>query len=206
MRESWALLWALLRGQDNPLRRATDRREALVALGALLLLALGAPAAGWAGGSAADAALQRSVRAQHQERHPVDAVVVGRAPGRERYVGDPEGGSERAAHIWVVASWQAPDGSPRTGEVATASGPGTLGSPLRIWTDAAGLPVAPPMDGRAARSHAVLAGIGTFLLAAGCVEAGRRVVVGRMVRQRYARLDREWAAAGADWGRAGTGG
>ncbi|MFE7137223.1 hypothetical protein ACFVAG_05710 [Streptomyces sp. NPDC057644] len=197
--------WALLRGRDNPLRRATDRREGWVALGALLLLVIGAPAAGWAGGTVADAALQQSVRAQHEERHRVDAVVVGRAPGRERSAGDPEGG-ERAARIWVVASWQAPDGSPRTGEVATASGPGAPGSPLRIWTDEAGLPVSPPMDGRTARSHAVLAGIGTFLLAAGCVEAGRRAVVGHMVRQRYAQLDREWAAAGADWGRAGTGG
>ncbi|MDX3607565.1 hypothetical protein PV702_14160 [Streptomyces sp. FL06-04B] len=177
-----------------------------MALGALLLLVIGAPVAGWVGGSIADDALQRSVRAQHQERHPVEAVVVGRVPGRERYGGDPEGGSERAARVRVVASWQAPDGSPRTGEVATASGPGVPGSSLRIWTDAAGLPVPPPMDGRAARSHAVLGGIGTFLLAAGCVEAGRRAVVGHMVRQRYARLDREWAAAGADWGRAGTGG
>ncbi|OCC10290.1 hypothetical protein [Streptomyces sp. PTY087I2] len=206
MRAQWTLLWGLLRGRDNPLRRATDRREAWVALAALLLLVIGAPAAGWAGGSVADAALQRSVRAQHQERRPVDAVVVGRAPGRARYVGDPEGRTERAAHIWVVASWQAPDGTPRTGEVATASGTGVPGSPLRIWTDASGVPVPPPMDGHAARTHAVLGGIGTFLLAAGCVEAGRRVVVGRMVRQRYARLDREWAAAGAGWGRAGTGG
>ncbi|MGW6723309.1 Rv1733c family protein [Streptomyces sp. NPDC054995] len=205
MRRQWALLRGLLRGRDNPLRRATDRREGWVALGALLLLAVGAPAAGWAGGTVADAALQQSVRVQHEERHRVDAVVVGRAPGRERSAGDPEG-VERAARIWVVASWQAPDGSPRTGEVATASGPGAPGSPLRIWTDAAGLPVSPPMDVRTARSHAVLAGIGTFLLAAGCVEAGRRAVVGHMVRQRYARLDREWAAAGADWGRAGTGG
>ncbi|GAB2947945.1 hypothetical protein [Streptomyces sp. NPDC059173] len=206
MRGQWALLRGLLRGRDNPLRRATDRREAQVALGALLLLVFGAPAAGWAGGAVADAALQRSVRAQHQERHPVDAVVVGRAPGRERYAGDPEGGFERAARIRVVASWQAPDGSPRTGEVATVSRPGAPGSPLRIWTDAAGLPVPPPMDEDTARSHAVLGGIGTFLLAAGCVEAGRRAVVGRMVRQRYARLDREWAAAGAGWGRAGAGG
>lgn len=206
MRESWGLLWALLRGRRNPLRRATDRREAWAALGALLLLVVAAPAVGWAGGAVADAALQRSVRAQHEERRPVDAVVLGRAPGRERFAGDPEGGAERAARIRVVASWQAPDGSPRTGEVAAASGHGVPGSPLRIWTDAAGVPVPPPMDGRAVRTHAVLGGIGTFLLAAGCVEAGRRMVVGRMVRQRYARLDREWAAADAGWGRAGTGG
>ncbi|WP_441350789.1 Rv1733c family protein, partial [Streptomyces sp. rh34] len=80
------------------------------------------------------------------------------------------------------------------------------GSPVRIWTDAAGYPVEPPMDGRTARTHAVLGGIGTFLLAAACVEAGRRLTVRRMARRRYARLDREWAAVGPDWGRAGTGG
>ncbi|WP_426501010.1 Rv1733c family protein [Streptomyces sp. D54] len=199
------VLWALLRGRGNPLRRATDRREAWVALGALLLLVVGAPAAGWAGGAVADAALQRSVRAQHEERHPVDAVVVGPA-GRERFTGDPEGGAERAARTWVVASWEAPDGTPRAGEVAIASRPGPPGSPARIWTDAAGHPVPPPMDGSTARTHAVLGGIGTFLLAAACVEAGRRLVVGRMARRRYARLDREWAEAGPDWGRAGTGG
>lgn len=199
------VLWALLRGRGSPLRRATDRREARVALGALLLLVIGAPAAGWAGGTIADAALQRSVRAQHEERHPVDAVVVGPA-GPERFAGDPGAGVERAARVWVVASWEAPDGSPRTGKVATASRPGGPGSPVRIWTDAAGYPVPPPMDGRTARTHAVLGGIGTFLLAAGGIEAGRRLVVGRMERRRYARLDREWAEAGPDWGRAGTGG
>jgi hypothetical protein len=200
------VLWGLLRGRGNPLCRAIDRREAWVALGALLLLVVGAPAAGWAGGTVAAASLQRSVRAQLAERHPVDAVVVGLLPGRERFAGDPEGGFERAARARVMASWQAPDGSPRTGEVATASRPGPPGARLRIWTDAAGQPVPPPMDGRTARTHAALGGIGTFLLAAGCVEAGRRRVVERLVRQRYARLDREWASAGPDWGRAGTGG
>ncbi|MEU8769169.1 hypothetical protein AB0C94_19640 [Streptomyces griseus] len=199
------VLWALLRGRGSPLRRATDRREARVALAALLLLVFAAPAAGWAGGTAADAALQRSVRAQHEERHPVDAVVVGPA-GRERSAGDPGGGVERGARTRVVASWEAPDGTPRTGEVAAASRPGGTGSPVRIWTDAAGHPVPPPMDGRTARTHAVLGGVGTFLLAAVCVEAGRRLAVGCMVRRRYARLDREWAAVGPDWGRAGKGG
>lgn len=177
-----------------------------MALGALLLLLVSAPAAGWAGGSLADASLQRSVRSQQAERHAVRAVVVGPAAGPGRLAGDPEAEAEQAARHRVVASWRAPDGSPRTGEVATAARPGPAGSALRIWTDAAGLPVPPPMDGRTARTHAVLGGVGAFLLAAGCVEAGRRLIVRRLVRRRHERLDREWAATAPLWSRTGTGG
>ncbi|MFF8556280.1 hypothetical protein ACF058_26025 [Streptomyces sp. NPDC015501] len=194
------------RGRRGPLGRATGRHEAWVALGALLLLLLGAPAAGWAGGALADASLQRSARSQHAERHAVQAVVTGPAAGPERFAGDPEAGAEHAARARVMASWRAPDGSPRTGEVATASPPGPAGSALRIWTDAAGLPVPPPMDGRTARTHAVLGGVGAFLLAAGCVEAGRRLIVRHLVRRRHERLDREWAATAPLWSRTGTGG
>ncbi|WP_228992100.1 hypothetical protein [Streptomyces sp. DH8] len=194
------------RVRRGPPGRAPDRHEAWVALGALLLLLVGAPAAGWAGGSLADASLQRSVRSQQSERHAVRAVVVGPAAGPGRLAGDPEAEAEQAARHRVVASWRAPDGSPRTGEVATAARPGPAGSALRIWTDAAGLPVPPPMDGRTARTHAVLGGVGAFLLAAGCVEAGRRLIVRRLVRRRHERLDREWAATAPLWSRTGTGG
>ncbi|QKW41483.1 Rv1733c family protein [Streptomyces microflavus] len=189
-------------GVGVPLWRATDRREAWVTLGALLLLAVGAPAAGWAGGALAEDRLQRSVRAQHEERRATVAVVAERVPGKRRFSGDPDAGAER---VPVTAAWSAPDGTPRTGEVTTAPGAGEPGSPVRIWTDGAGLPVPPPMSPGAARTHALLGGFGAFLLAAGAVEAGRRLAVAGLVRRRYALLDQEWAAAGPDWGRAGTG-
>ncbi|MGW3931188.1 Rv1733c family protein [Streptomyces microflavus] len=189
-------------GVGVPLWRATDRREAWVTLGALLLLVVGAPAAGWAGGALAEDRLQRSVRAQHEERRATVAVVVERVPGTRRFSGDPDAGAER---VPVVAAWSAPDGTPRTGEVTTAPEAGEPGSPVRIWTDGAGLPVPPPMSPGAARTHAVLGGVGAFLLAAGAVEAGRRLAVAGLVRRRYALLDQEWAATGPDWGRAGTG-
>ncbi|RPK68408.1 hypothetical protein EES43_01665 [Streptomyces sp. ADI96-02] len=195
----------VLRWRRNPLRRATDRHEAWLALGALLLTLLGAPAAGWAGGSLAHDALRRSVRAQHEGRGVTEAVVVRRLPGGHAYAGDPEADGGRGGHGAVVAAWRAPDGSPCTGTVGTASRAAGPGSRVRIWTDRAGRPVEPPMSRRTARTHAVLGGIGTSLLAAACVEAVRRLVVGRMRRRRYARLDREWAEAGPDWGRAGTG-
>lgn len=189
------------RWRHNPLWRATDRHEAWVTLGALVLLTVGAPAAGWAVCTLADASLQREVKAQHAERRATTATVVDGAPGARRFTGDPDLAPERT----VVAAWRAPDGTSRTGEVTTASGPGGPGSPVRIWTDGAGAPVPPPMAPGTARTHAVLGGIGAFLLAAGCVEAGRRLIVGRLVRARYARWDRAWAEAGTDWGRAGTG-
>lgn len=186
------------RWRRSPLWRATDRREAWVTLGALVLLALGAPAAGWAGGALADASLRQEIRAQHEERLPVTAVVVGPVPEARRFAGDPGAGSGRTS---VVAAWRAPDGTPRTGEVTTPEAR-EPGAPVRVWTDASGHLVAPPMDAGTARTHAVLGGFGVFLLAAGCVEVGRRLIVGRMVRQRYALWDREWAR---DRGRAGTG-
>ncbi|MEV1047876.1 hypothetical protein [Streptomyces sp. NPDC049916] len=205
MRDVWALL-AILRGRGNPLRHAVDRREAWVTLGALVLWVLGAPAAGLAGAAAADAALQRSAAAEREGLHAVDGVVVRPVPGRERYPGDPEATSERAVRPWVLASWRTRGGVRRTGKVPADADTGGPGSAVRIWTDAAGVPVEPPMDARTARTHALLGGVGTFLLAAGCVDAGRRLVARRVVRRRYARLDREWAATGPDWGRAGKGG
>lgn len=70
------------RWRHNPLRRATDRREAWVALVALLLMVLAAPALGWLCGALTDDVLQQSVRFQQTQRHATTAVVVRRAPGR----------------------------------------------------------------------------------------------------------------------------
>ncbi|WP_370684722.1 hypothetical protein [Streptomyces sp. DpondAA-F4] len=61
------------------------------------------------------------------------------------------------------------------------------------------------MDASAARAHAALAGVGVTLLAAGLVEAARRLAVRLMMRRRYQLIDRAWAETGPDWGRTGTG-
>jgi hypothetical protein len=194
------------RWRHNPLRRATDRHEAWLALVALLLMLLAAPALGWAGGSLTDEALLRTVRDQHAERHATTAVVVSPAAGPPRFGNDPEAPvAERAAHTWVSATWRAPDGTARKGTVSTASKDTAPGSRVRIWTDDEGHPAPRPMDLPTAHTHAVLAGIGVSLIAAGLIEAARRIVVWRMMQRRYIRLDRAWAKAGPDWGRTGTG-
>ncbi|WP_328890545.1 Rv1733c family protein [Streptomyces sp. NBC_00316] len=193
------------RWRHNPLRRATDRLEAWLALVALLLMVLAAPVCGWLCGVVTDGALQESVRAQQAQRHVITAVVVRRVPGASNLAADPEVSSERTTRTTVLARWKAPDGTPRRDTVATSSRVTEPGSRVRIWTDRQGRAVLPPMDGTTARTHAALAGFGVTLIGVGLIEAGRRVIVWRMVQRRYARLDRDWAESGPDWGRTGTG-
>ncbi|MGA5519082.1 hypothetical protein ACPMJQ_21650 [Streptomyces pseudogriseolus] len=194
----------LWRWRRNPLRRATDLAEAWLALTALLLVALAAPLIGVLSGSAAHTTLQRSVRAQHQSRHLVTATVV-RELDAAPPATDPEllGGD---AGSRVLARWTAPDGTGRRAAVqARLPGP-RPGDTFRIWTDRSGDRVARPLDTGTATVHAVLAGAGAALLAAGLFEAGRRLVLRRMLRGRYARWDREWGRVGPDWGRADAAG
>ncbi|MFE7748003.1 hypothetical protein [Streptomyces sp. NPDC057428] len=194
------------RWRGNPVCRPTDRHEAWVALAALLLVVLGAPVLGWLTGSLTDDALQQSVRAQHAQRQLTPAVVVRKASGRSPFAQDPESAvTEDSTRTSVVARWRDPDGTARTGKVSATSAVTTPGTRIRIWTDQRGLPATRPMDSVTARTHAVLAGVGTALVAAGLTETARRLVVWRMMQRRYTRLDRAWAQVGPDWGRTGTG-
>jgi hypothetical protein len=187
----------LWRWRHNPLRRGTDLAEAWVGLLALLLILVAAPVIGSLTGTAAQDALQRSVREQHDSRRLVTATVL-REVQRSPLDADPEASSGRAPRTRVVADWTAPDGTSRQGTVMAA-----LETPHR--GDLHGRTAARPLDPATATTHAVLAGTGAALLIAGLVEGGRRLAVWRMVRRRYARWDQAWDRAGPDWGRTGTG-
>ncbi|MFJ8848949.1 hypothetical protein [Streptomyces sp. NPDC102437] len=193
------------RWRHNPLRRATDRREAWVALAALLLMVLATPALGWVCGSYADDALQQSVRLQQAERRAATAVVLRRAPRPPRFATDPEVSSEHGSQTPVVARWKAPDGTARRGTVMTSSRRTAPGTRVEIWTDLEGRPATRPMDPPTARTHAVLAGLGATMLTVGLIEGVRQLIVRHMVRGRYTRIDQDWAKTGPDWGRTGTG-
>lgn len=193
----------LWRWRHNPLCRATDLAEAWVALAGLLLILSVAPLLGVLAGGAAQDTLQRSVRAQHESRHRVTATVV-RPLERSALTVDPEGAGE-SLRSRVLADWTAPDGSRHEGPVTVGLDDPDAGDRFGLWTDDRGHAVARPLDGATATTHAVLAGTGAALAAAALVEACRRVAVRRMVRARYARLEREWERAGPDWGRTGAG-
>ncbi|MFI6698489.1 hypothetical protein ACIBJC_05830 [Streptomyces sp. NPDC050509] len=195
----------LWRWRRNPLRRGTDLAEAWVALTAVLLFALAAPAIGWLGGDRVDTALRETVRVQHEQRHRTSAVVVSRAPERPFLAYDAEAVTEQNTGTRVVANWRAPDGTARTGTVSTSLRTPHAGDTFAIWADERGGHVRAPMNAEAGRAHAVLAGFGFAVLAAGLVEGVRRLIVWRLVQRRYQRLDRAWAEAGPDWGRTGAG-
>ncbi|MFF4472710.1 hypothetical protein ACFYZ3_24485 [Streptomyces sp. NPDC001599] len=195
----------LWRWRGNPLRRGSDLAEAWVALTALLLILSLAPLIGVLVGGAAQNALQRSVREQHESRHRVTATVL-RALERSPLAVDPEGASSgEELRSRVLAAWTGPDGSLHEGPVLVGIDRPDGGDRFAMWTDARGREVARPLDAGTATTHAVLAGTGTAVAVAALVEAARRTVVWRMVRRRYARLEQEWERAGPDWGRTGAG-
>lgn len=194
------------RWRRNPLRRPTDLFEAWVAFAALVCVLLVAPAVGCAAGLKVDGTLQRAAREQRHERYLVPAVVVSPAPGPVAGAAtDPAAQRQAPERTPIVASWTAPDGSSHQGTVPAAEEPPRPGDRFRIWTDIKGRLVGQPLDPSAASFHAGVAGLAAALTAAALAETVRRLVVRRLMHRRYIRLDRAWAAAGPDWGRAGAG-
>ena len=195
----------LWRWRGNPLYRRTDRVEGWLALCAALLMVVGAPLAGWVGGTLAAQKLQQTVREQLRTRHPVWATadrIVPQPPSAP----DPDAPIERSGgKIRVVAVWRAAGGSTRMGTVETDAHVGP-GDRFRLWVDHRGRPVPRPLSAKAASSQALLAGLAAGGAAAGLVEVARRLALRRLLRLRAARLDKEWLRLGPDPGRAGTGG
>ncbi|WP_330328995.1 hypothetical protein OHS33_04110 [Streptomyces sp. NBC_00536] len=194
------------RWRRNPLRRPTDLIEAWVAFAALVCVLVVVPAVGWTAGLRVDVTLQRAVREQRQDRYLIPAVVV--RPAADSLGGasaDPAAQRQSPQRTQIVAAWTAPDGTSHQGTVPAAQEPPHPGDRFRIWTDTQGRVVGRPLDPSTAAVHAGLAGLAAAIGAAALVETLRRMVVRRLMHRRYTRLDRAWAAAGPDWGRAGAG-
>lgn len=171
---------------------------------ALLLILVATPVIGAVVGAVAQDALQQSVRDQQHSRHLVSATVVKKL-NRSPLDPDPETSSARDAHSRVLADWTGPDGTAQHGAVMASLKTPHHGDHFTLWTDDHGRIAGRPLDPATATTHAVLAGFGAAALSVGLIEGGRRVIVWRMVRRRYARWDQAWDKAGPDWGRTGTG-
>jgi hypothetical protein len=177
----------------NPLRRGTDRLEAVLRLVLLLLVVVAVPAAAVVVGRQADhIALQRA-QAQRAADHLVTAVLLKDAPVTG--VPDPYSSMQTA---WVTARWQLPGTPARTGEVLAKAG-AAKGSTVPVWVDATGqLTSSPP-------THRDIVGDVWVAVAATCfgslliLMVSATLVHRLLQRRRYSAWDAEWRAAGPRW-------
>jgi hypothetical protein len=194
---------SLWRWRRNPLRRRSDVLEGWARLFAALLMVVGAPAAGWAVGDAVNGALHRTVRSERAERSHVTAALVRIRPAQTVGTERSAGTSDRGAI--ADARWKTPDGATHTG-VVRVTADRKAGDRIRLWTDARGRLVLPPMRPSTATTQAVLAGMGVALAAGGAAAAFRQALLSQFMRRRMADWGSEWAQGSQSWGRADAGG
>ena len=173
----------------NPLRRTTDRVEAIVAGGLVVAFLAGAPLAAVAAGHAVYSVGSRTAHAQQATWRQVSAVLTATAPAP----------GLRQDQVIVPARWTAPDGVRHTGAVLAS--PGTrVGRVVMVWVDAAGrLTGQPPLQLSQVRGQAMLAtmltplAVGLILLCAG------RLAHAVLGRRRQAAWDADWQATEPQW-------
>ena len=177
----------------NPLRRRTDRIEAVTRLATLILLLVAVPIAVIAVGQQADHVALRRAHAQQAAEHEVAAVLLQRAPASG--VPDPYVSIQMT---YVLARWQPPGRSPRSGQVLAPAGT-PAGSSVTVWIDASGTVVLPPPDHRDIAGDVTIAGMVT-LLAASLLVLGSNALARRALdRRRLRAWDAEWRATGPLW-------
>ena len=179
------------RPDSNPLRRTSDRIEAVLLAILMAAFLCGAPLAGIAAGRAAAAS---NMRAEHALAgvHRVAAVLLHQAPGKSHPM------FQAPLEPLVPARWKAPDGTLRTGEIYAPAG-AAAGSTVLVWTDRSGRLTASPLQhGDVIEEVALAASLATIAVAAVLAVLG---LVTRWVldRRRLAAWDARWRATGPQW-------
>jgi hypothetical protein len=176
----------------NPLRRRSDRAETVIGIWLLVACAAAVPFTARGAAAGARALAEHARVTALATRHEVAATTLA-PPAPASAATD-----ALTSPAWARATWTAPDGRRRTGQIQVPAGT-RAGTPERIWVTGHGDPAAPALPlpviarlgGRAAFA-AVLALILLFLAAAAAV---RRVIS----RQRLAAWDADWAVTGPRW-------
>jgi hypothetical protein len=185
---------ARLLGFDrNPLRRRTDRIEAVIRLAALVLLLAAVPMATLAAGREADHLALRQAHAQQAADHKVTAVLLQQAPATG--IPDPYTSVQMT---WVPARWQLPGQPARTGQVLAPAG-ARAGSTVTAWIDASGSVTSPPPDHRAIAGDVCIAALVTCLVTTILVLGSSALVLRALNRRRLSAWDAEWRVTGPRW-------
>jgi len=186
--------WTRWLGFDrNPLRRRTDRIEAVLRLVTMILLLVAVPIAAIAVGRQANHLALRQAHAQQAADHEVTAVLLQQAQATG--VPDPYTSIQLT---YVLARWQPPSQAPRSGQVLAAAG-ARAGSTVKVWVDASGAVTSPPPDHRMIAGDVCIASIVACLVACLLV-LGSNALARRVLDHRRLRAwDAEWRAGGPLW-------
>ena len=189
-RPRWRARLARALGLDgNPLRRASDRAEAWIRAGLLVILLIAGPMAAVAAGQWAARAAGTGTSVQP---HAVQAVLL-------QPVTAPAGQAVavQGTQVWVRARWESAGGSARIGEVPAPAG-AAAGTAVTVWLNAAGRVTSPPYKGGFAFA-AVLAAMTTLAVTAFALLTVLRLVQRFLNWRRLAAWETAWRATGPRW-------
>ena len=180
---------------NNRLRRRTDRIEAWITAGLIVVFLAGAPLAWFGAGRWAEQAVVREQHAQ-QSWHQVAAILLEAAPPQPQF----EFGLPWNPAVMVLAHWIGPDGKDRIGQIPVKAG-SWAGRTVRVWVDTVGRPTGPPLPpavlAERVTSAKTLAPASLALLLLGLGWLVRQV----MDRRRLAAWEADWASTGPRWTR-----
>lgn len=176
----------------NPLRRGTDRVEAVLRLVTVVLLVAAVPAAVVAG-QWADRKALHVAQAQRAADHLVTAVLLQDAP--ETGIPDPYTSVQTTI---VPARWQLPGYPSRTGDVVVVPG-AHKGSTVRTWVDSSGVRADPPMQHRDIVGEVCIAVVLTLLASWLALLVAWAIARRVLNRRRFRAWEAEWRATGPLW-------
>jgi hypothetical protein len=177
----------------NELRRRSDRVERGMILVLLVLSLIGAPLLAWWAGRSSYLADVRALEWERDHVFRVEAVLV--TEPEMLGMSDSRTVAPRAAR----ATWQAPDGTPRSG-IVQVSRTDRRGDRIPVWVDDRGVLRAPPLERHPVGQAVVVAGAVLLCLAAAL--AGLSAIARALLnRQRERAWQREWLEVGPQWSR-----
>ncbi|MFD2468673.1 hypothetical protein ACFSVL_14875 [Amycolatopsis silviterrae] len=178
--------WRVLVPGRGSVARLSDRAQAGLLLGVVLVALAAVPFAAAAGSELYGT--QKPVSAEQvAQRSLVTAVLL--ADGPATTVSGRSGVVANSAP--TDAAWPAPDGSRRVGKVAADEG-ARRGEQLSIWVDRAGNPVPPPLSAAAVLVDAVCLALGLWASVCLLLALGYGTTVFALNRHRMAEWQREW--------------
>ncbi len=175
----------------NPLRRTTDRIEAVIRLAMIILLVGAVPVAAVAVGQRADRLALRQAHAQQAGDHVVNAVLL--RPASTTGIPDPY---TSVQYTWVLARWQPPDLPARSGEVLAPAG-SHRGSIVPTWINASGGVTDPPPQHRQIVGDVCVAVAATCLLSLLVLLGSATLARWTLDRWRLDAWEAEWRASGS---------